>query len=94
MDARVLIVAFVVFAGGASAFAANPGESGSTAAAPAAPIIITRPDGDVDVDDQRAGAIEDTIGRDQTPGASEQFRCPGGQVLTQAQGDVKNPDCR
>ena len=39
-------------------------------------------------------AIWNTDGLNPTPGSAESVRCPGGQVLTQAQGDVKNPDCR
>jgi hypothetical protein len=61
---------------------------------PPAPIIITRPNGHVSVDPEDTDAIQDAIGRDPTPGASQAIHCPGGQTISEAEGDVRNVTCK
>jgi len=61
---------------------------------PLAPIIITRPHGQVSVDPGNTDAIQDTIGRDPNPGAGQEIHCPGGQTIRQAEGDVRDVTCK
>ncbi|HVW57206.1 MAG TPA: hypothetical protein VHC00_16125 [Rhizobiaceae bacterium] len=61
---------------------------------PPAPIIITRPNGQISADSEETDAVMDTIGRDPTPGASQAIHCHGGQTISEAEGDIRNATCK
>jgi hypothetical protein len=61
---------------------------------PGAPAFIKGSDSITSVDPDQTSAIIETDGRNPTAGKSQQMKCPGGQVLTQAQGNLRGTDCR